>query len=232
MSKAVLLDIEGTIGDIAFVRDVLFPYARARVADVLKARWDDPEIVPVVHAACESSLEQLTTPALATKQFLAWMDQDKKIGPLKTLQGIIWREGYASGELKAHLYPDAVEAIHAWTKRGVKVAIYSSGSIEAQKLYFKHSIAGDLSSYLSGYFDTTSGAKGEAASYTKIAKSLGFAAGDVTFFSDAPAETDAALKAGMRAYRVDRTKAVAYVGREGETPVVGSIGQTLVGDAN
>lgn len=223
MSQAVLLDIEGTIGDIAFVRDVLFPYARARLADTLKARWDDPEIASVVQAACQSSLEQLTSPAIATKQFLSWMDQDKKIGPLKTLQGIIWREGYASGELKAHLYPDAVEAIHAWTKRGVKVAIYSSGSIEAQKLYFKNSVAGDLSSFLSGYFDTTSGAKGEAASYTKIARELGFAPGAITFFSDLPAETDAAQQAGVRAYRIDRTKPSTYEGRDGKTVVVGSL---------
>ena len=223
MSQAVLLDIEGTIGDIAFVRDVLFPYARARIADVLKARWDEPEIVRVVRAACESSLEVLISPAIATQQFLAWMDQDKKIGPLKTLQGIIWREGYASGELKAHLYPDAVEAIHAWTKRGVKVAIYSSGSIEAQKLYFAHSVAGDLTSFLSGYFDTTSGAKGEASSYTKIAVALGFAPDAITFFSDLPAETSAALLAGLAAYRVDRTKPAAFEGRDGDTPVIGSL---------
>lgn len=223
MSQAVLLDIEGTIGDIAFVRDVLFPYARARIADTLKARWNDAEITAVVHAACQSSLEQLTTPALATRQFLSWMDQDKKIGPLKTLQGIIWREGYASGELKAHLYPDAVEAIHAWTKRGVKVAIYSSGSIEAQKLYFAHSVAGDLTSFLSGYFDTTSGAKGEASSYTKIAAALGYAPDAVTFFSDLPPETDAALQAGVKAYRIDRTKPASFEGRDGETPVIGSL---------
>lgn len=223
MSQAVLLDIEGTIGDIAFVRDVLFPYARARLADTLKARWDDPEIAEVVRLACLSSTDELATPALATKQFLAWMDQDKKIGPLKTLQGIIWREGYASGALKAHLYPDAVEAIHAWTKRGVKVAIYSSGSIEAQKLYFEHSAAGDLTSYLSGYFDTTSGAKGEAASYTKIARELGFVPGAITFFSDLPAETDAAQQAGVRAYRVDRTKPAAFEGRDGDTAVIGSL---------
>jgi len=223
VSRAVLLDIEGTIGDIAFVRDVLFPYARARLADTLKARWDDPEIVPVVHAACESSLDELTTPALATRQFLSWMDQDKKIGPLKTLQGIIWREGYASGELKAHLYPDAVEAIHAWTKRGVKVAIYSSGSIEAQKLYFKHSVAGDLTSFLSGYFDTTSGPKGEASSYTKIARALGIEPSAIAFFSDLPAETSAALQAGLVAYRVDRSKVASYEGRDGDTPVIGSL---------
>jgi enolase-phosphatase E1 len=223
VSRAALLDIEGTIGDIAFVRDVLFPYARARLADTLKARWDDPEIVPVVHAACESSLDELTTPALATKQFAAWMDQDKKIGPLKTLQGIIWREGYASGELKAHLYPDAVEAIHTWTNRGVKVAIYSSGSIEAQKLYFKHSVAGDLTSLLSGYFDTTSGAKGEASSYMKIARALGLEPSAITFFSDLPAETSAALQAGVAPYRVDRTKPASYEGCDGDTPVIGSL---------
>jgi enolase-phosphatase E1 len=223
VSQAVLLDIEGTIGDIAFVRDVLFPYARARLADTLKARWDEPEIAAVVQAACQSSFEELTSPAIATQQFLSWMDQDKKIGPLKTLQGIIWREGYASGELEAHLYPDAVEAIHAWTKHGVKVAIYSSGSIEAQKLYFAHSVAGDLTSYLCGYFDTTSGAKGEAASYTKIASALGFAPDAITFFSDLPAETDAALQAGLRAYRVDRARPVAFEGRDGETLVIGSL---------
>jgi enolase-phosphatase E1 len=223
VSQAVLLDIEGTIGDIAFVRDVLFPYARARLADTLKARWDDPEIAAVVHAACESSLDELTTPALATRQFLSWMDQDKKIGPLKTLQGIIWREGYASGELKAHLYPDAVDAIHVWTKRGVKVAIYSSGSIEAQKLYFAHSVAGDLTSFLSGYFDTTSGAKGEASSYAKIAATLGLAPGAITFFSDLLAETDAAQQAGLHAYRIDRTKPPSFEGRDGNTPVIGSL---------
>lgn len=228
MSQAVLLDIEGTVGDIAFVRDVLFPFARARLADTLKARWDEPEIAETVRLARLSSTDELTTPALAARQFLSWMDQDKKIGPLKTLQGIIWREGYASGELKAHLYPDAVDAIRAWTKHGVKVAIYSSGSIEAQKLYFKHSVAGDLTPLLSVYFDTTTGAKGEASSYTKIAAALGFAPAAITFFSDLPAETDAALQAGLRAYRVDRTKTATYEGRDGYTAVIGSL--TTVAD--
>lgn len=228
MSQAVLLDIEGTVGDIAFVRDVLFPYARARLADTLKARWDEPEIAETVQLARLSSTDELTTPALAARQFLAWMDQDKKIGPLKTLQGIIWREGYASGELKAHLYPDAVDAIRSWTKRGVKVAIYSSGSIEAQKLYFKHSVAGDLTPFLSGYFDTTTGAKGEASSYEKIASALGFAPAAITFFSDLPAETDAALHAGVHAYRVDRTKPATYEGRDGDAAVIGSL--TIVAD--
>lgn len=227
MTKAVLLDIEGTVGDIAFVRDVLFPFARARIADVLKARWSEPEIAAVVQDACVSSAELLTTPAEAARLFLAWTDGDKKIGPLKTLQGIIWREGYASGELKAHLYPDAVDAMRTWHRRGIAVAIYSSGSVEAQKLYFRHSVAGDLSPLLSGYFDTATGAKGEAASYAKIASALGLVPGDVVFFSDMVAETDAALAAGMGAYRIDRARDASFRGGDGVTPVIGSFARVV-----
>lgn len=223
MTRAVLLDIEGTVGDIAFVRDVLFPFARARIGDVLKARWDEPEIAAVVHSACYGSVEELLTPAVAARRFLQWMDEDKKVTALKTLQGIIWREGYASGELKAHLYTDAVEAMRVWHSRGVKLAIYSSGSVEAQKLYFAHSVAGDLTPLLSGYFDTTTGAKGDAQSYTKIAAAIGVPAGAITFFSDAPAETDAALQAGLAAYRVNRAKPATFEGRDGTTPVIGSM---------
>jgi enolase-phosphatase E1 len=223
VSRAVLLDIEGTIGDIAFVREVLFPFARARIGDVLKTRWNEAEVAATVQDACLSSLNELTTPGEAARQFLAWMDQDRKITPLKTLQGIIWREGYASGELTAHLYSDAVEAMRAWHGRGIKIYIYSSGSIEAQKLYFAHSVAGDLRPLIAGYFDTTTGAKGEPASYAKIAAAVGIAPAAISFFSDAPAETDAALSAGLNAYRVDRTKPSDFEGRDGATPVIGSL---------
>jgi enolase-phosphatase E1 len=227
VSRAVLLDIEGTIGDIAFVREVLFPFARARIGDVLKARWNEPEVAATVQDACRSSTTELTTPAEAARQFLAWMDQDKKITPLKTLQGIIWREGYASGELKAHLYPDAIEAMRTWQGRGIRIYIYSSGSVEAQKLYFAHSVAGDLRPLIAGYFDTTTGAKGEAASYAKIAAAVGSAPVAISFFSDAPAETDAALSAGLNAFRVDRTRAVDFEGRDGTTPVIGSLASVV-----
>lgn len=221
--KAVLLDIEGTIGDIAFVRDVLFPFARARMADVLKGRWNDAEVAATVAGAREAAGKDLSTPQAAAEQFLAWMDEDKKITPLKALQGIIWREGYASGELKAHLYPDAIEAMRDWSRQGVRVFIYSSGSIEAQKLYVAHSVAGDLSPLIGGYFDTTTGPKGDAASYAKIATAIGLEPVEVTFFSDAPAETDAAHTAGVAVYRVDRTKPPAFKGDDRGTPVIGSI---------
>jgi enolase-phosphatase E1 len=220
--KAALLDIEGTIGDIAFVRDVLFPFARARLADVLKARWSDDEVFGTVEGAREATGLALETPREAAAQFLAWMDEDKKITPLKALQGIIWRDGYRDGALKAHLYPDAIDAIRAWPAKGVKVYIYSSGSIEAQKLYAQYSVAGDLTSLISGYFDTTTGPKGEAASYTKIAAAIGVKPADVVFFSDAPAETTAAEQAGMKAYRIDRKQAPSYEGKDGATPVIGS----------
>jgi enolase-phosphatase E1 len=228
VTRGVLLDIEGTIGDIAFVRDVLFPFARARISDVLKARWNDAEIASVVHSACYGSVEELLTPTVAARRFLQWMDEDKKVTPLKTLQGIIWREGYASGELKAHLYPDAIDAMRTWHGKGVKIAIYSSGTVEAQKLYFRHSVAGDLTPLIGGYFDTTTGAKGEASSYAKIASAIGIETGAITFFSDAPAETDAALQAGLAAYRVDRTKPAMFEGRDGATTVIGSFSSVVM----
>lgn len=220
--KAALLDIEGTIGDIAFVRDVLFPFARARLADTLKARWNDPEVAATVVGARDATGHALMTPAEAAAQFLAWMDDDKKITPLKALQGIIWQDGYASGELKAHLYPDAIDAIRAWHRHGVQVFIYSSGSVEAQKLYLGHSVAGDLMPLIAGYFDTTTGPKGEAASYTKIATAIGIEPFEMTFFSDAPAETDAAHAAGVPVYRLDRTKQPAFQGDDRGTAVIGS----------
>lgn len=222
--NAVLFDIEGTIGDIAFVREVLFPFARARISGVLKARWGDPEIAATVREARESSGRALANADEAAAQFLAWMDEDRKITPLKTLQGIIWREGYRSGALKAHIYPDAVEAIRAWHAKGLRLFIYSSGSIEAQKLYVAHSVAGDLTRYFEGFFDTTTGAKGEASSYKKIATSIGERSDDITFFSDAPAETNAAHSAGLAVFRVDRTKPATYDGQDGTTPLIGSLG--------
>jgi enolase-phosphatase E1 len=220
--KAVLLDIEGTIGDIAFVRDVLFPFARARLADTLKARWNDPEVATTVAGAREATSRDLKIPADAIAQFLAWMDEDKKITPLKALQGIIWREGYASGELKAHLYPDAVDAIRRWHRHGLGVFIYSSGSVEAQKLYLGHSIAGDLMPLIGGYFDTTTGPKGDPASYTKITTEIGIEPYEMTFFSDAPTETDAAHTAGVAVYRIDRTKQPAFEADDRGTAVIGS----------
>lgn len=199
MIRAVIFDIEGTIGDIAFVRSVLFPFARERLEPYLSTHWDDPQVAGILNAAREASALALATPQLASAQFAAWSDEDRKITPLKTLQGLIWRSGYEAGVLKAHLYDDAVAAMQRFHAQGLRLYIYSSGSIEAQRLYMAHSVAGDLRPMISGYFDTTTGPKGEAASYAAIARQTGDLPGDMMFFSDAKAEVAAALAAGMKA---------------------------------
>jgi enolase-phosphatase E1 len=180
MIRAILTDIEGTTSSLSFVHDTLFPYARARL--------------PAYVAEHGGDLTQL----------LAWMDADAKVTELKDIQGRIWAEGYAAGELTGHVYPDAAEALRRWHGDGLKLAVFSSGSVAAQKLIFGHSDQGDLSPLFSGWFDTTTGPKRQAMSYLLIADALGVPPADMLFLSDIAAETDAAKAAGMRAMLIDR----------------------------
>ena len=191
--KAILLDIEGTTTSIAYVADVLFPYARARI----------PAWVPIHREELAPVLAGMP-PGDPIEILLGWMDVDAKETALKDIQGRIWREGYEAGELKAHVYPDTPVALRRWTDAGIELCIYSSGSIEAQKLIFGHSEAGDLTGFLSGYFDTTTGPKREAGSYAQIAAALNLAPADILFVSDVAAETDAAKAAGLQALLIDR----------------------------
>lgn len=224
---AILLDIEGTIGDIRFVRDVLFPYARDRMNQTLFAHWHEPEIVHAVAQAREISGDPLDGAVAASALFLAWMDEDRKVTPLKAVQGYIWREGYAHGELKAHLYDDSVEAFAAWRGQGLKLYIYSSGSIEAQKLYLAHSVAGDVSAYFDGFFDTTTGPKQEPGSYAAIARHLDLAPGRIMFFSDMKPEIVAAKAAGLSAIRIDRALAPDTRINVADSAVMGSFAPLL-----
>jgi enolase-phosphatase E1 len=178
--KAILVDIEGTTTSLSFVHETLFPYARARL--------------PAYVAAHGGDLETL----------LGWMDADAKVTELKDIQGKIWAEGYAAGELKGQVYPDAAEALRRWHAAGIRLAVFSSGSVPAQKLIFGHSDQGDLAPLFSGWFDTTTGPKREAASYAKIAAALEEAPGQMLFLSDIVQETDAAKAAGMHALLIDR----------------------------
>ena len=180
MTRAVLTDIEGTTSSIAFVHDTLFPYARARL--------------PAWVAEHGGDLDHL----------LALMDADAKDTGLKDIQGRIWAEGYAAGDLRGHVYPDAAEALRRWHADGLALAVFSSGSVAAQKLIFGHSDQGDLTPLFSGWFDTTNGPKREARSYVLIADALGVPPADVLFLSDIAPETDAAKAAGMRALLIDR----------------------------
>ncbi|MDT8757445.1 acireductone synthase [Sphingomonas psychrotolerans] len=191
--KAVLLDIEGTTSSISFVADELFPYARTRLPDFVASQRE--QLAPTL--ADIPGDDKVAT-------LLAWMDEDRKATPLKTLQGMIWAEGYADGSLKGHVYPDTPAALRRWRAAGIAVYIYSSGSIAAQELLFRHSIEGDLTPLIQGYFDTTSGPKREPQSYVRIAAAIGLVPSAILFVSDAQTEVDAARLAGVEALLIAR----------------------------
>jgi enolase-phosphatase E1 len=203
--RAILLDIEGTTTPIEFVHQVLFPYARARVHDYLQQHADDPAVlVDVALLRAEYAAESPHSPDLPPwnpEAYVYWlMDRDRKSTGLKALQGRIWEDGYRAGELrgKGEVYPDVRPALERWHAVGKTIAIFSSGSVLAQRNLFANTTAGDLSALLSGYFDTTTGPKREADSYRQIAAALRQPASAVLFISDVSGELDAARAAGMR----------------------------------
>jgi enolase-phosphatase E1 len=198
---AILTDIEGTTTPISFVRDVLFPYARARLPDFLARHGEAPEV-----AGSLREVRRLAPDRPALDALLDWMDQDAKITPLKTLQGLIWDEGYASGELKGAVYPDVPPVLRAWHEAGRRLYVYSSGSEAAQRLIFRHSVAGDLAGLFSGFFDTRAGAKREPASYAAIAGRIGASPGAILFLSDTGQELDAAAGAGLATCQLVRAE--------------------------
>jgi enolase-phosphatase E1 len=196
---AIVTDIEGTTTRIAFVHEVLFPYARARLEGFLRAHADRPDV-----AAALADTARLAPGIAPLAALLGWMDQDAKIGPLKAIQGMIWNDGYAAGALTGELYPDVAPCLRRWRSAGVRLFVYSSGSVAAQKLLFRHSSAGDLEGLFSGFFDTGVGPKREAASYAAIARALGLPAAEILFLSDVPQELDAAVSAGLRGCQLVR----------------------------
>ena len=193
---AIVTDIEGTTTPIDFVHDTLFPYARARLAAFCAANRG------------RKVLEDVPEPVLDT--LLGWMDRDEKITALKTIQGLIWEEGYRAGTLKSVIYPDVPPALKRWSRAGLRLFVYSSGSVPAQKLLFGHSDSGDLTPLFSGFFDTAVGPKRDQASYATICRGAGLAPGETLFLSDVAAELDAARAAGLRTCQLirpqDRTK--------------------------
>ncbi len=201
--SAVVTDIEGTTGSIAFVHEVLFPYARARLSDFIAGRGDEIDATLAQVRAAEGDLDDDTLVALLRR----WIDEDRKAPALKTLQGLIWREGYQSGELVGHVYDDAVRRLRRWREQGLRLYVYSSGSVASQKLLFGHSAAGDLTPLFDGYFDLGVGPKTSVESYTRIAGALAADLGTILFLSDSAPEISAASSAGLQAIRVVRDAA-------------------------
>jgi len=196
-AKAVLTDIEGTTSSLSFVKDVLFPYARAQMGDFLRARSTEAEVQEQL-VAVSREVGQTLDLEEAISRLVSWIDEDKKITPLKALQGLIWEAGYKNGDFTGHIYKDALEHLRAWHEKGVPLYVYSSGSVYAQKLLFGFTEFGDLNPIFRGYFDTKIGQKKEAESYAKIAREIGESPGDILFLSDIVEELDAAAASGMK----------------------------------
>jgi enolase-phosphatase E1 len=203
MTRVVVLDIEGTTSTLSYVRDELFPYSYDRFPEWVES--SDPEVAAAVERArLAAGLEPGDRDGVV-RALRAWVTSDAKVAPLKTLQGLMWEAGFASGELRAHVYDDVPPALRTWTSNGAVVCIYSSGSERAQRAWFSHTQHGDLSGHLSRYFDLdNAGPKREPGSYASIASSLGTGGDALVFLSDVQAELDAARAAGWLTVGVRR----------------------------
>lgn len=195
--KAIVTDIEGTTSSLSFVKDVLFPYARERIGHFIRQYGDEPRVRQVLEEAVEAAGRPLTREQLI-EQLIAWIDEDRKVTPLKALQGMIWDAGYRQGDFTGHVYEDAVQGLRRWKAAGLELYVFSSGSVHAQKLLFGHSDHGDLTPLFSGYYDTNIGSKREPDAYRAIAADIGLEPPQVLFLSDIKEELDAARAAGMQ----------------------------------
>lgn len=204
MTRAILTDIEGTTSSIAFVKDVLFPYAAKQLPEWLREQRNDPAVRRQIEAVAKEIGQPDDNVDAVIAQLLTWIEQDVKATPLKDLQGLLWEAGYERGDYQAHIYDDALQKLHDWHAAGIPLYVYSSGSIRAQQLFFQYSRYGDLRPLFTDYFDTTTGPKNEAESYRQIASAIGLEPQDVLFLSDALPEIDAALAAGMEAVLLTR----------------------------
>ncbi len=194
---AIITDIEGTTTPIDFVRDTLFPFARARLAEALT--WEAAR--PIIAEVAAMAPGRPVIETLAT-----WMEADAKVTPLKALQGLIWDAGYADGALRGALYPDVAPSLRRWSRAGIRLHVYSSGSVHAQRLLFGHSVEGDLTGLFAGFFDTRVGPKREAESYDRLCIGINTPPHEVLFLSDVEAELDAAASAGLRTCQLVRAE--------------------------
>lgn len=207
-TKAVLTDIEGTTSSIAFVHDVLFPYARKHLPRFVADHAEEPAIASLIDDVCSEAGEADANIGQVVEILKSWIDEDRKATPLKALQGRVWQHGYEAGDFTGHIYEDAVSNLRRWAASGIGLYVYSSGSVAAQKLLFGYSDAGNLSPLFNGFFDTRIGHKKEAAPYGIIVDALAAQRDEILFLSDVVEELDAAAAAGMRTVQLVRDDAV------------------------
>ncbi len=201
------MDIEGTTSSISFVKDVLFPYFLLNIDDINKlsnikeVKYAFGQVLRIVK---REENRDITTSEEVILELKKWCGQDLKITPLKTLQGILWEKGYQNGELIGHVYDDVPVMLENWNLLGKKMGIFSSGSVNAQKLLFSHSVKGNLSTYFSNYFDTNIGSKRDSDTYSLITKQLALPSNRILFLSDVIEELAAADMAGMKTIQITR----------------------------
>ena len=203
----ILMDIEGTVSPIPFVHKVLFPYSRRRLKDYVDTHADNPTVQSCLDATRATALsedQQILSDVAAVDRLLHWIDTDRKHPALKTLQGLIWREGYEGGEFISEIYADVYPVLAAWQERGLELGIYSSGSVQAQILLFKYTDRGDMTPFFSHFFDTAVGGKRDPKAYTNILAKIAKPAASVLFLSDIAAELEAAQVVGIQAIQLVR----------------------------
>lgn len=203
----ILTDIEGTTTSISFVTDELFPYFRQHISELVNLK-NNPVVkeafAETIRLAKEEDHLTISTDEEILETLNRWSIEDRKITPLKTLQGVLWDFGYKNGSLKGHVYADVAPALARWQANGIEMGVFSSGSVAAQKLIFGYSIAGDLTPFFKAYFDTNTGGKRETETYSIIAKELKIAASDILFLSDIREELEAAKEAGLQTVQLVR----------------------------
>ncbi len=207
-TRAIVTDIEGTTSAISFVHDVLFPYASRELPEFVRKSSNHADVAALLDDVRLEAGEVDASTDRVVEILLEWIRDDRKVTPLKALQGHIWRHGYESGDFTGHMYVDAVDRLRRWSVRGIRLFVYSSGSVGAQELLFGYSDAGDLRPLFEGYFDTRIGHKREPGSYLAITESIGLPACEIVFLSDVAEELDAAEAAGMQTCQLVRTNDV------------------------
>lgn len=205
MIKAIVTDIEGTTSSLSFVKDTLFPYARTRLPTFVREQAKNTKLREALQEARLAAGNPQMDDEDLIRRLLEWIEQDKKVTALKSIQGMIWEAGYRNGDFRGHIYPDAVEALKKWQLAGQHLYVYSSGSVQAQKLLFAHTDSGDLTGLFSGYFDTHIGPKNSVESYRRIADHIDVDPAELLFLSDAVAELDAAHQAGWYVVQLTRS---------------------------
>ena len=202
--QAIVTDIEGTTSSISFVKDVLFPYAKNNLAQYVNKNSHKQEVKEQLEGVASDCNILINDTEQIIQQLLNWIESDTKATALKSLQGMIWQKGYENNDYQAHMYDDAVSELNHWAQKNIPLFVYSSGSVLAQKLFFKHSCAGNLLPLFTGHFDTHIGHKQDYQSYRAIQEEIAISARNILFLSDIIGELDAAKKAGFQTCHVIR----------------------------